>query len=162
VAPSRKTYKPLLLLLCLAAGLLIFNQWRLRAPLVELSAEPGELRSADTAPLASDLRLAQVFAQHQSYIWLAGEGRVTRLLPDDNSGSRHQKFLLRLENGRSLLIVHNIDLAPAIDDLAVGDTVDFYGEYIWNAKGGLIHWTHRDPDGRREGGWIRHKGRLYR
>ncbi|RYD47668.1 MAG: DUF3465 domain-containing protein, partial [Verrucomicrobiaceae bacterium] len=46
--------------------------------------------------------------------------------------------------------------------LRVGDKVVVRGEYIWNDKGGLIHWTHHDPKGKGPEGWIRHKGRKYR
>lgn len=98
--------------------------------------------------------------------WRAGEqvrgsGVVTRILPDDNDGSRHQRFILRIDSGRTLLIAHNIDLAPRIGSLREGDTVAFYGEYEPNDKGGVIHWTHRDPQGRHVGGWLEHKGRRY-
>ncbi|HCO00426.1 MAG TPA: DNA-binding protein, partial [Methylophaga sp.] len=88
-------------------------------------------------------------------------GTVTRLLSDDNDGSRHQRFIIELASGQTLLIVHNIDLAPRIDDIREGDEVRVYGEYIWNDKGGLIHWTHHDPANRHPHGWIRHQDRLY-
>jgi Protein of unknown function (DUF3465). len=55
-------------------------------------------------------------------------------LPDDEQGSRHQRFILRLASGRTLLVAHNIDLAPRIDGLQVGDQVAFSGEYIGIAK----------------------------
>jgi hypothetical protein len=39
--------------------------------------------------------------------------------------------------------------------------VEFFGEYEWNAKGGVVHWTHHDPQGLHENGWLKHQGRLY-
>ena len=88
-------------------------------------------------------------------------GRVERVLPDDLEGSRHQRFILRLATGRTLLVAHNIDLAPRVAGLAENDRVELYGEYEWNRKGGVIHWTHRDPRGNHPHGWIKHKGRRY-
>jgi hypothetical protein len=90
-----------------------------------------------------------------------GSGTVVRVLSDDNEGSRHQRFILRVPGDRTLLIAHNIDLAPRIAGLEVGDTVEFYGEYEWNDKGGVIHWTHHDPNGRHVDGWLKHDGRTY-
>jgi hypothetical protein len=90
-----------------------------------------------------------------------GSGTVVRVLSDDNDGSRHQRFILRLAGGRTLLIAHNIDLAPRIPGIRKGDTVEFYGEFRSNPEGGVIHWTHHDPQGRHPGGWLRHKGRTY-
>jgi len=54
----------------------------------------------------------------------------------------------------------NVDLAPRVP-LAPGDSVEVRGEYDWNDRGGVLHWTHRDPGGRHEAGWVRHDGRLY-
>ena len=90
-----------------------------------------------------------------------GSGTVSRILSDDNDGSRHQRFIVRLSSGATLLIAHNIDLAPRVGSLQVGDTVSFYGEYETNDRGGVIHWTHHDPRGSHVGGWIEHKGRRY-
>jgi hypothetical protein len=91
----------------------------------------------------------------------SGAGTVIRILSDDNDGSRHQRFILRLPGGRTLLIAHNIDLAPRISGIREGDTVEFYGEYASNSKGGVIHWTHHDPQGRHPDGWLLHQGRTY-
>jgi hypothetical protein len=90
-----------------------------------------------------------------------GSGVVGRILADDNEGSRHQRFILQLSSGQTLLVAHNIDLAPRIESLREGDTVSFYGEYETNPQGGVIHWTHKDPQGRHAHGWLEHKGRRY-
>jgi len=92
---------------------------------------------------------------------IQGSGVVVKVLADDNDGSRHQRFIVRRETGSTLLIVHNIDVAPRIDALRAGDPVEFHGELEWNPRGGVVHWTHRDPAGRHVGGWIRHNGRTY-
>lgn len=95
-------------------------------------------------------------------IQVQGEGIVTKTLADDNDGSRHQRFIVRLESGLTILIAHNIDLAPRVAGLKKGDKVEFSGEYVWNNKGGTVHWTHHDPRGRHPEGWIKHKYRTYR
>lgn len=97
-----------------------------------------------------------------SDIWISGEGEVSRILSDDNYGDRHQRFVVRLSPEHTVLIAHNIDIAPRIGNLRQGDVVEFYGEFEWNSKGGVVHWTHRDPKGHHKGGWLKHKGRLYK
>jgi hypothetical protein len=32
---------------------------------------------------------------------------------------------------------------------------------VWNEKGGVVHWTHRDPGGRHMAGWLAHNGKTY-
>ncbi|MCX2758588.1 DUF3465 domain-containing protein [Vibrio sp. Sgm 22] len=110
---------------------------------------------------ANDIRLKQAYERHQSDVQVSGSGTVFRILPDDNKGSRHQKFILRLDSKQTVLVAHNIDLAPRIQDIRKGDRVEFYGEYEWNKKGGVIHWTHRDPNNRHAHGWLKHNGNLY-
>jgi hypothetical protein len=104
---------------------------------------------------------SNTFVAPQSGEQTRGAGTVTRILADDNDGSRHQRFILEVGAGRTLLIAHNIDLVPRIAGLEVGDAVEFYGEYESNDKGGVIHWTHHDPKGRHVGGWLKHGGRTY-
>ncbi len=111
--------------------------------------------------IAEAMTLKQAYQNHQSNVQIKGKGTVVRLLKDDNKGSRHQKFILKLPSGLTILIAHNIDLAPRINAIAKGDTVQFYGEYEWNKKGGVIHWTHRDPNKRHQHGWLKHKGKTY-
>jgi hypothetical protein len=106
-------------------------------------------------------QIARLFRERQSGVVVEGAGTVEKLLADDLAGSRHQRFILRLGPRQTILVSHNIDLAPRIDPLRVGDEVRFRGQYEWNQRGGLVHWTHHDPAGRRIGGWLRHRDRLY-
>ncbi len=109
----------------------------------------------------SDARIADAYANHQSNLQIKGNGTVLKILPDDNYGSRHQKFIVKLDSGHSLLIAHNIDIAPKITALKRGDRIEFNGEYEWNRRGGIIHWTHHDPDASHVPGWLLHNGRKY-
>jgi len=106
-------------------------------------------------------QLTRAFNNQQSDIQVTGVGTVIRKLSDDIKGSRHQRFILKLTSGQSLLVAHNIDLAPRINSLDEGDRVEFYGEYEWNSKGGVVHWTHHDPRGNHENGWLKHNGSTY-
>ncbi len=88
-------------------------------------------------------------------------GVVEAILPDDLEGSRHQRFIVRIASGQTVLIVHNIDLAARINSLREGDRISVKGKYEWNDRGGLIHWTHKDPRNVHPAGWIDHKGLRY-
>jgi hypothetical protein len=118
----------------------------------------GPLAWADKV---ADELLIQAYQQQLSDLQVEGEGAVFKLLSDDNRGSRHQRFIIRLASGQTLLVAHNIDLAPKIENLKVGDNIGFFGEYEWNNKGGILHWTHRDPQGRHVSGWLKHADRVY-
>jgi len=111
--------------------------------------------------VAGDDMFASAFRNHTSGIQVSGKGLTTKILADDNDGSRHQRFILKLPSGQTLLVAHNIDLAPRISSLREGDSVEFNGVYEWNSKGGIIHWTHHDPEGRHEAGWLRHNDEIY-
>lgn len=89
------------------------------------------------------------------------DGKIDRVLRDDRDGSRHQRFVIEIPSGLTVLVAHNIDLAPRVEDLEVGEAITVRGEYEWNEQGGVIHWTHHDPQGRREGGWIEYRGQRY-
>ena len=122
----------------------------------------GAAGSGSAAGVArGDAALARAFNDHASDLEVEGQGTVVRVLADDDEGARHQRFILRLDSGQTLLVAHNIDVAPRVEGLAVGDVVAFRGVYEWNAEGGTLHWTHRDPGGTHAAGWLRHDGRLY-
>lgn len=108
------------------------------------------------APDLAALRAAIADRAHER--WVQGSATVLKVLPDDLEGSRHQRFLLRVDAG-TVLVAHNIDLAPRAP-VAAGALVGFRGSFIWNDKGGVLHWTHHDPKGR-PGGWLEVAGRRF-
>ena len=117
----------------------------------------GDNGSAST----DDSTIARAFKEKQRNVQVEGDGVVERILADDLAGGRHQRFTVRLGSGQTLLIAHNIDLAPRVAGLQEGDRIAFYGEYIWNSQGGIVHWTHHDPQGKHITGWLKHKGQTY-
>ncbi len=106
-------------------------------------------------------KISQAYSNQSSGIQVSGKGEVIRVLPDDNKGSRHQKFVLKLNSNQTLLISHNIDLAPRVSSLRVGDSISFNGVYEWNSQGGVVHWTHHDPKARHANGWLKKGTRKY-
>ncbi|WP_445777301.1 DUF3465 domain-containing protein [Shewanella sp.] len=116
---------------------------------------------ASNSASASNSALQNAIDNQQSNVQVAGAGEVIKVLGDDLKGSRHQRFIVKIASGGTLLVAHNIDLAPRINGLNVGDIVEFYGVYEFNNKGGVIHWTHHDPRGQHIGGWLKHNGSTY-
>lgn len=133
-------------------------------PVLFFSTEPVAVTtyqnaSADTlTPVAT---IAKAFTDKQSNIQVKQKGIITKILSDDTSGDRHQRMIVRLSNNQTLLITHNIDLAPRVPNPVVGKTLTFYGEYEWNDEGGVVHWTHKDPDGKHIAGWLEYDGKQY-
>ena len=127
----------------------------------EQNSQSNESSSSDQNQQNGLSLIQQAFDRRQSNVQVQSVGRVKAVLADDNEGSRHQKFILGLENGLTVLVAHNIDLAPRIKNIQKGDTVEFYGEYEYTEKGGVIHWTHHDPQNHHVGGWLKHEGEIY-
>jgi hypothetical protein len=142
-----------------AVIILAAAQWLYRqssAPTsIERPAEPSSSagRTNDEA--------ASAFADRARGRQITVQGRVERLLADDREGSRHQRFIVRTESGVSLLVAHNIDLAPRIDALREGESLRLNGEYEWSERGGVLHWTHHDPGGHHVAGYIERDGKRY-
>lgn len=120
------------------------------------------VEASNTASIAevSNAEIEQAFKAKKSDVQVSGQGVVIKLLKDDNNGSRHQKFLVKINAQQTLLFAHNIDLAPRVP-LQAGDEISFYGEYLYNPKGGVMHWTHHAPRGDHVAGWIMHNGQKY-
>jgi hypothetical protein len=106
--------------------------------------------------------IEEAYNSRQQSVQVSGSGIVVKVLPDDVKGKKHQKFILKVNGGFTILIAHNIDIAPRIENLKKGDEVIFYGEYEYNNKGGVVHWTHHDPRKKHQDGWLQHMGKTYK
>jgi hypothetical protein len=116
------------------------------------------------ALLARDQRIwsvADAWRTHTSHVTVEGSGVVVKLLRDDAEGARHQRFLLDVGSGLTVLVAHNTDIARRVTPLHKGNLLEFRGEYIWNAKGGILHWTHHDPSAQHAPGWIKRGGEQF-
>jgi len=105
--------------------------------------------------------LNNAFKNQRSNFQIKQTGRIIKTLRDDDQTPKHQRFLVELNSGLKLLIAHNIDLAARVEGLNEGNDITFYGEYEWNNKGGVVHWTHRDPKGHHKNGWLFYENRQY-
>ena len=108
--------------------------------------------------------LAMLMSSKRSGQMVEFSARIVKVLPDDSDGSKHQRFLLAIDNSRApsntVLIAHNIDLAQRVP-VDEDDIVRVYGQFEWNDRGGVVHWTHHDPGGRHSDGWIELDGTRY-
>ena len=143
---NRKPFKPFATLIALAivAAYYLFTG---QTPISEPHVAPNAV--------------SQAFINRQSDVMVEIEGMVRKILPDDNEGSRHQKFIVGMSDGHTILVSHNIDLAPRVQNISAGTPIRISGEYEYNSKGGVVHWTHHDPAGRHPGGWIEYEGKRY-
>lgn len=107
--------------------------------------------------------ICQAFDAQQSHVEVLATGVVTRDLGlrAGRSGT-HEGYLLRLDNGCRLVlkVETNVDLTGPIP-IKTGDRAVVKGEYEWTRLGGVLHWTHHDPRGRHEGGYVTVEGHTY-
>ena len=134
------------ILLILVAGLYLFDKF---------DATENIDRITDNS------RIEEAIANQQSDVQVEAYGTIVKVLPDDTVGSQHQRLLVKLDSGNVVLIAHNIDLAPRVENLQKGEKIRFYGEFEWNDKGGVVHWTHHDPRNKHPAGWIEYRGKKY-
>ena len=105
--------------------------------------------------------IVKAFREKRSGVWVQSEGEIVHLLPDDRRPPRHQLFLVELAGGHTIKISHNVDLAPKAP-VRKGTRIRFRGRFEHNSKGGVVHWTHHDPKGRKAGGWLEYEGKTYK
>jgi len=157
---ANSVLRPILLLLLVVAALAYLYYRSGSLPTESAVPASAEQVTKSRRAMHGDQAIVDAFAQKRSGVMVESVGIVERILPDDLQGSRHQRFIIRLQIDHTLLVSHNIDIAPRIP-LAEQDSVEFRGQYEWNERGGVVHWTHHDPDGAHPAGWIRHTETLY-
>jgi hypothetical protein len=136
--------------------------------------QPNKPPSQSSAPVAAETRSNTVNSgdyraaidkirrsknDPDAKFWTTVQGNIVKVLSDDTEGSPHQRFLVQLSPDTTLLVAHNVDLAQRVP-VQAGQSVIISGEYVWNNRGGVLHWTHHDPKGRK-GGWIELAGKHY-
>ena len=118
--------------------------------------------SAADAARAAAVGCSQVraaFQEQRSNDWISMTATVVRLLPDESGQYRHQRFIVRCPGGLTVLVVNDISIGQRVP-VAPRTSVGIRGQYVWNAQGGLVHFTHHDPAGG-TGGWILFRRRVY-
>lgn len=99
----------------------------------------------------------------QSHVEVVASGRITRVLGVQNGRtSPHEGFLMKLDTGCNVevRVEANTDFTGTFA-LREGEPVVVKGEYEYYARGGVIHWTHRDPRYHHEAGFIEAGGSTY-
>lgn len=106
------------------------------------------------------LPVQKAYENRQSGIMVEVSGSVVRVLQTEPGGARYQQFVMRLENGQTVQVMHETSLSDQIA-LEVNDDVRVRGEYNWSEGGGAIRGTERDFSSARRHGWIEYKGKRY-
>lgn len=121
------------------------------------------LSPAATAGISPDnAAVRAAFERHAENVELTASGAIDRVLSDqDGPSGPHERFIVRLPDmGLTVLVEHNLSIAPRVP-VVVGELIVVHGEYVWNAQGGLLHFTHHDPGRSHEGGYVVYGGRRY-
>lgn len=110
-----------------------------------------------------DAAVCSAYDAGRSHAEVVADGTIDRVLGvQAGRVSPHEGFLLRLGSGCDLIVrvEVNTDFTGEFP-LHTGEHVLVKGEYEYYSRGGVIHWTHRDPRGRHENGYIQAGGTLY-
>ncbi|MBD5654093.1 MAG: DUF3465 domain-containing protein [Candidatus Eremiobacteraeota bacterium] len=101
----------------------------------------------------------------RSHVEVTASGTIARVLGTRPGRiSAHEGFLLHLRGaagrGLTVRVEDNVDFTGAIP-LQPGADVVARGEYVYDSRGGIVHYTHRDPRGRHAAGYVETGGKLY-
>jgi Protein of unknown function (DUF3465) len=121
------------------------------------------LAGCSAAEAPNDAALCAAYAGGRSHVEVVADGTIVRVLgTQPGRVSPHEGFLFRLASGCSVVVrvEANTDFTGPIP-LEPGEHVLVKGEYEYYPLGGVLHWTHRDPRGRHENGYIQADGRMY-
>jgi hypothetical protein len=114
---------------------------------------------------AANAAVYDAWRSGRSHVEVTASGSVARVLGERAGPSGlHEGFLVHLRgadgHGLTVRVEDNVDVTGHIP-LRTGDDVVVRGEYIYDTRGGLIHYTHHDPRGHHSSGYVRVNGRLY-
>ncbi|MDP3509818.1 MAG: DUF3465 domain-containing protein [Candidatus Melainabacteria bacterium] len=107
-----------------------------------------------------DAQIIQAQSQQARKVELTVTAPIKKLLREEDYREPHQRFLLILSNGTTVLVANDLQYgtyAPVQE----GNVVRIHGEYIWNERGGVLHWTHKSDEPRHESGYIDFNGMRY-
>ena len=106
------------------------------------------------------MNVEEAFEKNVSDIPLTIEGQVTEILADDTGDTPHQRFIVTIHSGHTVLVAHNLERAYRVP-VKIDDRVEVHGTYVWNKYGGIIHNTHHSDAGEHEDGWINFVGKKH-
>ena len=147
--------------IALAILLALLGKKRSSAPTTRRTAQSSPRETSPGATEHSDI--ASLFRNGRGDVIVVSDGEVVKILPDDlhddDGSGQHQQFLVDVPGGVTIKIAHNLKFGRV--PVHEGDRIRFKGEYEFNDRGGCIHWTHHDPKGWHEDGWLEHRGKRY-
>jgi Protein of unknown function (DUF3465) len=115
-------------------------------------------------PPADNAAALREIASRDSGAELVVEGPVVSVLPSSAGPSGvHELFVVAVSSGNTtvqLFVADNISVGSAAP-LRAGDRVRVKGELDFNDLGPVLHWTHRDPSGRHQPGFVEVGGHVY-
>ena len=119
--------------------------------------------SCSATETPDDAAVCSAYDAARSHVEVIAGGDVARVLGiRPGREGAHEGFLLRLTSGCRLIVrvQTNTDFTGDIP-LQSGDRVVVKGEYEYYERGGVIHWTHRDPRGHHANGYVVLRGTMY-